>query len=246
MSTPPSRLKLPAGFGDCLCSVVRSATAPGGCSSTPGPTRPIPPLGLASPNCPLGPNGKRHIDLFIVSHIDHEHVGGAPAAERSVAPVVLRGHLARTHLHARPRAASRRASPWRSYWGRHSGLCPGIWCSRASRYRRRVRGEHIELAGPGIPRVTVLRRRRSAWRTSMPSDKELERLRRKERDRADREPAPSRDGTPTLLDLESIASRDTPTDHAFLTVPALRSCGCRGGHRCCLRPMPSPTCSCRR
>jgi beta-lactamase superfamily II metal-dependent hydrolase len=45
-------------------------------------------------------------------------------------------------------------------------------------------------------------------------DKELERLRRKERDRSEQQPAPTRGGTPSLLDLESIASRDTPTDHS--------------------------------
>ena len=77
MTTPAITLEaLPAGYGDCLlisCPVGRSTWR---MLLDTGPDETYP--ALKARLAQLRPNrqGKRHIDLFIVTHIDHDHIGG--------------------------------------------------------------------------------------------------------------------------------------------------------------------------
>ena len=78
MSPPAITLEvLPAGFGDCLlvsCPVGRSTWR---MLVDTGPDETYPALRRRLLEIPQDADGKRHIDLFVVSHIDHDHIGGA-------------------------------------------------------------------------------------------------------------------------------------------------------------------------
>ena len=78
MSPPAVVLEvLPAGFGDCLlvsCPVGRSTWR---MLVDTGPDETYPTLRRRLLQIPKASDGKRHIDLFVVSHIDHDHIGGA-------------------------------------------------------------------------------------------------------------------------------------------------------------------------
>ncbi|MBS1179842.1 MAG: hypothetical protein H6R06_4254, partial [Proteobacteria bacterium] len=68
---------LPAGYGDCLlisCPVGRRTWR---LLVDTGPDETYPALQARLAKLRANRQGKRHIDLFIVSHIDHDHIGGA-------------------------------------------------------------------------------------------------------------------------------------------------------------------------
>jgi glyoxylase-like metal-dependent hydrolase (beta-lactamase superfamily II) len=77
--TPAITLEaLPAGFGDCLlisCPVGRRRTWR--MLIDTGPDETYPALKARLAKLPVDRNGKRHIDLFVITHIDHDHIGGA-------------------------------------------------------------------------------------------------------------------------------------------------------------------------
>ena len=203
---------LPAGFGDCLlvsCPVGRSTWR---MLVDTGPDETYPALRRRLLQIPCGAEGKRHIDLLVVSHIDHDHIGGArlllgdddlglsftdiwfnaPPTPRvrgvgegqSLADVLGAGH---------------RALPWNVAWSGQPVSTP-------------AEGGGVELTGPGLPKVTLLSptpdRLRDLYKVWA---KELERLRRKERDRAEPDAPVTRGGLPSL---EALAARVTPTDKA--------------------------------
>lgn len=190
MSPPAITLEvLPAGFGDCLivsCPVGRSSWR---MLVDTGPDETYPALRRRLLQIPPGSDGKRHIDLFVVSHIDHDHIGGArrllgdddlglsftdiwfnaPPTPR------IRG-VAEGQSLADVLGAGHRALPWNTAW-----------------------------SGQPVPTPDRLADLYKVWA------KELERLCRKERDRAEPAPAATRGEMPNL---EALAARMTPTDKA--------------------------------
>jgi len=213
MSQPAITLEvLPAGFGDCLlvsCPVGRSTWR---MLVDTGPDETYPALRRRLLQIPRGVEGKRHIDLFIVSHIDHDHIGGArlmlsdddlwlsfgdiwfnaPPTPR------IRG-VAEGQSLADVLGAGHRALPWNVAWSGQPVSTP-------------AEGGGVELTGPGLPKVTLLSptpdRLHDLYEVW---EKELERLRRKERDRAELAPAATRSELPSL---NALAARVTPTDKA--------------------------------
>lgn len=207
-----TREVLPAGFGDCLlvsCPVGRSTWR---MLVDTGPDETYPALRRRLLQIPPGADGKRHIDLFVVSHIDQDHIGGArlllgdddlglsftdiwfnaPPTPR------VRG-VAEGQSLADVLGAGHRALPWNVAWSGQPVSTP-------------AEGGGVELTGPGLPKVTLLSptpdRLRDLFKVWA---KELERLRRKERDRAEPDVPVTRSGLPSL---EALAARVTPTDKA--------------------------------
>jgi beta-lactamase superfamily II metal-dependent hydrolase len=213
MSPPAITLEvLPAGFGDCLlvsCPVGRSTWR---MLVDTGPDETYPALRRRLLQIPQDADGKRHIDLFVVSHIDHDHIGGARL-------LLGDGELGLSFddiwFNAPPRPRIRgvaegqsladilgggdKALPWNVAWSGQPVSTPAD-------------GGGVELTGPGLPKVTLLSptpdRLADLYRVWA---KELERLRRKERERAESEPGATRGELPGI---EALAARVTPTDKA--------------------------------
>jgi glyoxylase-like metal-dependent hydrolase (beta-lactamase superfamily II) len=78
MTAPAITLEvLPAGYGDCLlisCPVGRRTWR---MLVDTGPDETFPTVKTRLAQLPADAHGKRHIELFIVTHIDHDHIGGA-------------------------------------------------------------------------------------------------------------------------------------------------------------------------
>ena len=113
-----------------------------------------------------------------------------------------------------------KALPWNLAWSGQPVSTP-------------AEGGGVELTGAGLPKVTLLSptpdRLRDLYKVWA---KELERLRRKERDRAERERAATRGELPSI---EAMAARVTPIDKAVRRVcckpsQSLVTCGptCHG------------------
>ena len=78
MSTPAITVEaLPAGYGDCLvisCPVGRRTRR---LLIDTGPDEYLPMLVDRLKTIPLNARGRRRIDLAVISHIDHDHIGSA-------------------------------------------------------------------------------------------------------------------------------------------------------------------------
>lgn len=203
---------LPAGFGDCL---LVSCPVPGRTWRMlvdTGPDETYPALRRRLLAIPPGADDRRHIDLFVVTHIDHDHIGGshlllgdaelglsfgdvwfnAPPRRR------VRG-VAEGESLAEILGAPETALPWNEAWAAAAVVTPA--------------GQGgVEVTADGLPKLTVLsptpERLEALWKVWA---KELEKLRRKERDKADAERAPTRGMAP---DLEALARKRTALDRA--------------------------------
>ena len=205
---------LPAGYGDCLlvqCPVGRRTWR---MLVDTGPDETFPALKARLGALPVDAKGKRHIDVFVVTHIDHDHIGGAGLllSDRSLglsfgdiwfnAPPrqhergVAEGESLATSL-----GAARSPLPWNLAFGGKAAVTPGeggfleIPAARGA--------PHITLLSPSPDRLTGLFK---VW------DSELARLRRKESEKPTRLEAVSRG--PVSLDIPALAAKVTATDHA--------------------------------
>ncbi len=203
---------LPAAYGDCLlisCPVGRRTWR---LLVDTGPDESYPMLRARLAQLPADSEGKRHIDLFVVTHIDHDHIGGVAhllndsslgltfgdiwfnAPPRPAARGVAEGQALAQML-----AGSKRVLPWNLAWSGRPVSTP-------------AEAGGVELTGRGLPRLTLLsptpERLQDLYKVW---DRELERLRRKEREVPEPESALPRGGPP---DLRALASRVTPTDKA--------------------------------
>jgi len=206
---------LPASFGDCLLIGCPVAGRTWRMLVDTGPDETYPALRRRLLMLPPQRGGRRHIDLFVVSHIDHDHIGGVAQllddAELNLdfgdiwfnappAAPPTRG-VAEGETLAKLLGAAERSLPWNLAWSGATVATPAI-------------GGAVELRAAGLPVVTLL-----SPAPEQLSDlfkvwgKELERLRRKEPDRPEPRPEPgtTRGGAPTL---DELAARRTPTDHA--------------------------------
>jgi beta-lactamase superfamily II metal-dependent hydrolase len=215
MPTPAITLEaLLAGYGDCLlfsCPVGRRTWR---MLVDTGPDETYPALKSRLAKLPADQHGKRHIDLFIVTHIDHDHIGGAAqllndrslgltfgdvwfnAPSRPAARGVAEGEALAQLL-----GATAMPLPWNMAFGGKAAVTNGD-------------GGFLEVATrPGAPRLTLLSptpaRLKDLYKVW---DRELARLRNKERDMPGPvEPAP-RDLA--SLDLKALAAKITAVDHS--------------------------------
>jgi beta-lactamase superfamily II metal-dependent hydrolase len=204
---------LPASFGDCLLLTCHTPSHPWRLLVDTGPDETYSALQrhlrLLTPNT----KGKRLIDTFVVSHIDHDHIGGAALLLNDAsldlefgdiwfnAPVPagprLRG-VAEGQRLAELLGATSRDLPWNVAMG-------GQWlCSSTEQRCPRInarRGLKVTVVSPSLTKLKALFAR---W------DKELAKLRAKTREAV--EPVPLLRGSPSLEDL---AASQTATDKAL-------------------------------
>ena len=204
---------LPAGFGDCLLVSCPVGKRTWRMLIDTGPDETYPSLKKRLGELPLAADGRRHIDLFVVTHIDHDHIGGAKLLLEDKALALSFGDIwFNAPPTARPRGveegqllatllgAGAESLPWNAAW---SG---GPVCTPA-------KGGGVQMGARSLPRLTLLspspgelKDLYKVW------DKELERLRLKQRDLPDLMPATRGTGTDTL---ETLATRKTPQDKSI-------------------------------
>jgi len=68
---------LPAGYGDAILVTCATSAGPWRLLVDTGPDECWPTLKARLALLPLDAVGRRHIDLAVISHIDHDHIGGA-------------------------------------------------------------------------------------------------------------------------------------------------------------------------
>jgi len=203
---------LPAGYGDCLLVTCPAGGRTWRMLVDTGPDETYPQLAARLAQVPVDADGHRHIDLFVVSHIDHDHIGGAKLLlnDRSLgltfgdiwfnAPPrpVTRG-VAEGESLAKLLGAQEATLPWNTAFGGKPVSTVG-------------EGQTVTLAPPDSLRITLLSptpaRLADLYRVW---DVELTRLRRKERDQSEPEPPVLRGPQPTVAEL---AARVTPMDRA--------------------------------
>jgi beta-lactamase superfamily II metal-dependent hydrolase len=213
MPTPAITLEaLPAGYGDCLLISCPLGRRTWRMLIDTGPDETYPALKARLAKLSPNQHGKRHIDLFIVSHIDHDHIGGAALLLNDQSLGLTFGDI---WFNAPPQPAVRGVAegeslakilgaddtplPWNMAFGGKNVVVGGD-------------GEFVELADArGTPRITLLSPTRSRLKSLYRVwDKEMARLRNKERDvPGPVEPVP-RDMS--SLDIKALAAKITATD----------------------------------
>ena len=199
---------LPAGYGDCLlisCPVGRRTWR---LLVDTGPDECLPILVDRLKAIPLNAQGRRRIDLAVISHVDHDHIGGAA---RLFADTSLKLESGDIWFNAPSEPATR---------GVREGVGPAAVLGKASRDLpwNLAFGGQDGVTGPGLfvemphkrgePRITLLSpTRRSLDDLYRVWEKELPKV------KVPPEPEPlatSRSG----LDVEAPARRVTPVDRA--------------------------------
>ena len=201
---------LPAAYGDSLLVTCNSATGPWSLLVDTGTDECWPSLKARLAALPLDPTGRRHIDLAVITHIDHDHIGAAGAlfSDTSLkltfgdvwfnAPTMpaLRG-VAEGQSLAKLLGASKVSLPWNKAWGGRHAVTPAD-------------ADFIELPHtPDAPRIALLSPTPATLETLFKVwDVEMRKMR--ERGAPEPEPAAARGA----LDLEALASKLTPADRA--------------------------------
>jgi beta-lactamase superfamily II metal-dependent hydrolase len=201
---------LPAGFGDCLLVSCPVGGRQWRMLIDTGPDETYLALKRRMSQLPLAEDGRRHIDLMVVTHIDHDHIGAAKllledkelaltfgdiwfnAPPMPQARGVAEGQYLTTLLGADPEKL-----PWNEAW---SG-CP---------VSTPARGGSVRLEAKDLPVLTLLspspvelQKLYKVWA------KELERLRLKHRDLPEVMPQ-ARGGNRATLEV--LAARNTSED----------------------------------
>jgi beta-lactamase superfamily II metal-dependent hydrolase len=193
---------LPASFGDCLLLTCHTPSRPWRLLVDTGPDETYGALQRHLRSLAPNTQGKRVVDTFVVSHIDHDHIGGAALLLNDAsldlefgdiwfnAPVLagprLRG-VAEGQRLAELLGATSRDLPWNVAMG-------GQWlCSSPEQRCPRIdprRGLKVTVVSPSLKKLKALF---AKW------DKELAKLRAKTREVA--EPVPLLRSRPSLEDL---------------------------------------------
>lgn len=214
MNPPAITLEvLPAGYGDSLLITCPVGKRTWRLLIDTGPDECWPLLRTRLAKMAPDSHGQRHIDLAVISHIDHDHIGGASLlfSDQSLgltfgdvwfnappAPKV-RG-VAEGQSLATLLGATKKVLPWNLAFRGENVVAP--------------EGDFIELPAPdGAPRITLLSPTPShlanlfkVW------DRELERLRTKEAAKPTAAPAATRDSA--AFDLRALAAKATAVDRA--------------------------------
>ena len=210
MRPPAIRIEaLPAGYGDMLLVTCRRAAGEWRLLVDCGPDECWPTLRERLAGLPPDAAGRRHIDLAIISHIDHDHIGAAHALfdDRSLglsfgdvwfnAPPPSRG-VAEGRSLALLLGASDSALPWNLAFNGRPAVVPA--------------GAHfVELpAAAGDPKLTLLSPTNATLATLFKVwDAELKKLKTPE-PRQERGSVRGADAS----DLEAMAERTTSNDRA--------------------------------
>lgn len=203
---------LPAGYGDCLlvsCPVGRRTWR---LLVDTGPDEAYPALKARLAKLQADRHGRRHIDLFIVSHIDHDHIGGASLLLNDRSLGLTFGDI---WFNAAPRPPVRGVTEGESLAQLLGAGNVALPWNRAFDGKEVVTGgggAFVELPGTAsAPRMTLLSptpaRLRSLYKVW---DRELARLRNKESDAPGPVAPAPRDMA--SLDLKALAARVTATD----------------------------------
>lgn len=217
MPSPPAVTLevLPAGYGDCLLVTCPVGRRNWRLLVDTGPDETYPALKSRLAQIPPDSRGQRRIDLFIVSHIDHDHIGGAALLLRDRDLNLSFGDI---WFNAPPRPKARGVAegaglaallgapgaelPWNLAFAAETVCTAG---DADTVEVRRKRGEpRITLLSPTPARLEAL------WKVW---DRELERLRKKQHseEKAQARARPRGLGVSTL---EELAARDTRLDKA--------------------------------
>lgn len=233
---------LPAGYGDCLLlSCWQPATRLPGGPSRRSPSRAAQPgtwrmlIDTGPDECypslrrrllalPVGSNGRRRLDLFVVSHIDHDHIGGAKLlledrelaldfgdvwfnAPAALMPATVRASRTRGVAEGRDLAsllgADTQALNWNVAFAGRQALVPDDGFSQ------------VEIFDPLAPRITLLSPTSARLQAlERVWDRELKKLRNREHDGSADDKVAGRRRDAAMLDVESLAARVTPEDTA--------------------------------
>jgi hypothetical protein len=215
MAIPAITLEvLPAAYGDCLLIQCPVGKRTWRMLVDTGPDETYQALRARLAALPVGAKGQRRIDVFVVTHIDHDHIGGAGlllndkalalsfgdiwfnAPRRPLQRGVAEGEALAGLLGAMPSTL-----PWNKAFGGKAAVTPGD-------------GGFLKLpAGRGAPRITLLSpspdRLVDLFRVW---DAELLRLRRKETEKSSVPEVLTREAE--TLDIPALAQRITPTDRS--------------------------------
>ena len=215
MSSPAVTIEaLPAAYGDCLLIQCPVGKRTWRLLIDTGPDETFPQLKARLAKLPADSHGKRHIDLFIVTHIDHDHIGGAGLLLNDRSLGLTFGDI---WFNARPQPAARGVAEGVSLaqlLGARDQALPWNKTFRGKAAVTDAEDGFVELReSAGAPRITLLSPTPArladlfkVW------DKELLRLRNKESDLAvPTEPASRGAGG---LDIEALAAKVTATDHS--------------------------------
>lgn len=205
---------LPAGYGDSLlvsCPVGRRTWR---LLVDTGPDEFWPRLRQRLERIPRNGKGKRHIDLAVISHIDHDHIGGAGLL---FGDKTLNLSFGDVWFNAPPQRAVRGVGEGQSLatlLGAGASDLPWNKAFRGAAASTASEAGFAELtSGRGNPRITLLsptpRQLTSLFKVW---DRELERLHRKEHERPALAPA-SRRG-PGTFDPKLLAAKVTAVDKA--------------------------------
>ena len=213
MTTPAVTVEaLPAGYGDAILVTCATPAGPWRLLVDTGPDECWPVLKARLALLPLDAAGRRHIDLAVISHIDHDHIGGAASLfnDRTLglsfgdvwfnAPLkpATRG-VAEGQSLAGILGAKAIGLPWNKAWGGRNAVT-----AAASPF--------VELPHrPGEPKLTLLSPTPASLATLFEVwDKELAKLGRSE-------PPPPPEAVSRergTLDLDALAAKVTAVDHA--------------------------------
>lgn len=215
MSLPAITVEcLSAGYGDCLLITCPAQRGAWRMLVDTGPDETWPVLKNRLAALPADAAGRRHIDVAVITHIDHDHIGGArllfsdSELNLSFGDIWFNG---RPHLGIRGVAEGQGLG---ELLGDAAGRLPWNIAFDGAAVATAGEGELREVSFSGdLPVITLLsptpQRLAVLARTW---DREMERLRRREGDVAEPTGAMARGGG--FPDLEALAAQVTPTDQA--------------------------------
>jgi hypothetical protein len=205
---------LPAAYGDCLLIQCPVGKRTWRMLVDTGPDDTYPALKARLAALPVDAKGQRRIDIFVVTHIDHDHIGGArlllndKSLDLNIGDVWFNApprHLERGVAEGESLAellgAARSPRPWNVAFSGKAAATSGDGGFLELQVARGA--PRITLLSPSPDRLTDLFK---VW------DVELARLRRKEADKPSVPEALTRGSA--ALDIRALARGITPTDQS--------------------------------
>ena len=202
---------LPAAYGDSLIVTCATPAGPWRLLVDTGTDGCWPSLKERLAKFPVAASGQRHIDLAVISHIDHDHIGAAAALLSDTSLGLSFGDI---WFNAPPQPASRGVAEGRSLASILGGTRAQLPWNLAWQGKSAVTSDtmpYLELPNAeGAPTITLLSPTPKSLATLFAVwDKEIKKLGKSEK--PETPPAVDRGGPPSL---EELAARSTPTDHA--------------------------------